>query len=291
MGERSPKTRMTADEHIDNTLSKNYITHIYGTSPYRSDSAIAGTQRSDSVIAGAQTTRSNLANCWYHIASSSKTWSVLIGEVLARLKFKGWSWKKILGSIFNLGHFFSLPIYGGLGLSSRDKDSYSSIFVHGGSIITFFFYVVLYCADINKLTSSILEKGQGESKGAHWAKVGLMGIVLPVFNFTGLIVMFVKAGQDGKTFSWGILVFINYLLGNTLLFLGKGESTESEEHELRENNSTADNALVDNSTAANSSVDNSPVDNAQTANAPIDNSSVDSSPVDNLPKTSIRNLP
>lgn len=179
-------------------------------------------------------------------------------------------------------------------------------FVYGGSIITAFSHIMLYWADVNKLTSNIFKRGQGESTGTHWAKAGLMGIVLPVFNFIGLIVMSTMVGQDWKTFALGILVFITYLLGNTLLLLKKGKKSESEEHELRDNNppadnspaanlsvdnssgdnSTADNAVVDNSPAANSSIDNSPA-----ANSPVDNSSVDYSPANSSLQLSICTLP
>ena len=260
------KMRMTQKEYGD-TCSRNSIPHRHNTSPQQGYSSIAGIQRSDRM-------------------------TVQTGEVPNGGKSGGLSWIRALGSTLNIGHLIFLMAYGSLGLSSRDEDDYSSIFVYGGSIITSLSYFVLYCADINKLTSSIFKRGQGESKGTLWAKAGLMGIVLPVFNFIGLIVMSKKVGQNRKTFWSGVLAFILYLLGNTLLLLKKGKS-ESEEHELRDNNppannSTADNAVMDNSPAANLSVDNSPVDNSTADNAVVDNSPAANSPAAN---SSVDNSP
>ena len=203
---------------------------------------------------------------------------------------------QIFGSGFILVHLISLAAYSSFGLSSSEKDNYSSIFFYGGSIITIFSHVVLYCADVNQLSSSVFERAEKESRGAHWAKAGLMGIVLPVFNLIGLIVMFKKVGQDRKTFWSGIIAFIFYLLGNTHLLLKKEKTSESEEHELREDhlpadNSTPDSAVVDNSPAANSSADNSPTVDAPATNPLIDNSSVDYSPANNSLRPSIRTFP
>ncbi|AQZ13997.1 hypothetical protein BZL39_G06530 [Zygosaccharomyces parabailii] len=257
--------------------------------------------------------RSRLVNYWSRIPCSPNGWSALIGQVL--VKFKKMRRTRKAGCVFILFHLASLLIYSGVGLSSSDKDNYSSIFVYGGSFITFSSYVVLYCADAKNLTRSIFQQGEGESKGTYLAKVGLMGIVLPVFNFIGLIFMFVNVGQDVQTFSWGIAVFSLYLLGNALLFFSRGEDTESEEHELRENNPPADTPVSDSppadtpvsdSPAADSPVDTlpvnnsptatSPVDNASTAdspaaNSPVDNSSVDNPPANNSPRPSIRIFP
>ncbi|CDH18069.1 uncharacterized protein ZBAI_09857 [Zygosaccharomyces bailii ISA1307] len=167
----------------------------------RSDSAAAGAQPSDSAAAGAQPTRSNLVNYWSRVPWHPKRWSALIGEVLARVKHKKMSRRRRARGIIILFHLASLLIYGCLGMSSSDKENYSRIFVYGGSFITVSSYVVLYCADANNLTRSIFQHGEGESKGTYLAKAGLMGIVLPVFNFIGLIFMFVNVGQDVQTFS------------------------------------------------------------------------------------------
>ena len=256
------------------------------------DSVVAGAQAGDSVVAGAQAGDSVVAGA----QTRSNT-----GEVPPIPKFDWQTCARVIGSAVIIIHLILLAAYASLGLSSRDEDNYLGIFVYGGSIITAFSHIMVYWADVNKLTSSIFERGQGESTGAHWAKAGLMGIVLPVFNFIGLIVMFTMVGQDGKTFALGIVVFITYFLGNALLFFNKGESTESEEHELRDNNppadnppadnSTADNALVHNSPAANSSVDNSPTVDAPATNSLIDNSSVDYSPANNSLRPSICTFP
>ncbi|AQZ11970.1 hypothetical protein BZL39_D00220 [Zygosaccharomyces parabailii] len=230
-----------------------------------SGSAVADAQPSDSAVAGAQQTRGN------------------IGEVLAKLKFDWKTCAKISGILIILIHLILLAAYGILGLSSRDEDNYSSIFVYGGSLITFFSYVVLYCANANKLTSSIFQQGEGESRGTHYAKVGVMGIVLPVFNFIGLIFLFIKVEQNRKTFTLGINASISYFLGNTLLFMSKRKRTESEEHELRENHLPADDAPVSNSPVSNSPVDTSPVDTSPVDTSPVDTSPVDTSPVDTSP--------
>ncbi|AQZ15838.1 hypothetical protein BZL39_I05870 [Zygosaccharomyces parabailii] len=145
--------RMTQKEYID-TFSRNSIPHRHNTGPQQGYSIIAGIQRSDKM-------------------------TVQTGGVPNGGKSRGLSWIRALGSGLNIGHIIFLAAYGSLGLSSRDEDDYSSIFVYGGSIITSLSYFVLYCADINKLTSSIFKRGQGESKGTLWAKAGLMGIVLP----------------------------------------------------------------------------------------------------------------
>ena len=259
LDEEPSKNSMTQKEYTD-TFSRNSIPRKHGISPQLNNSNIADVQRSDNGRPGAQ--GSDRPKHAEEVPEGVKL-TVLIAV-------------KILGSAFNFLHLFSLMAYSFFGLSSREEDDYSSIFVYGGSIITFLSYFVLYCADINKLTSSIFERRQGESTGTHWAKAGLMGIVLPVFNFIGLIVMFTMVGQDGKTFALGIFVFIAYFLGNALLFFNKGESTESEEHELRDNNPPADNPPADNSTADNALVHNSPAAN---------------SPVDNSPRPSIRTFP
>ncbi|SJM88932.1 uncharacterized protein ZBIST_5132 [Zygosaccharomyces bailii] len=268
----------------------------------RDDSAAAGAQASDNIAAGvqpsgsaeagaqpsddggrSQITRSDLVNHWFW---SFKRLSALTGEVLTKLEFDWQACARISGILIILIHLILLAAYGTLGLLSRDEHNYSSIFVYGGSIITFISYVVLYCTNINKLTSSIFERGQGESMGTHWAKAGLMGIVLPVFNFIGLIVLFTKGGQDDKTFRLGIAAFSFYFLGNTILFFGRGKHTESEEHEIRENNPPVANSQVDDSPVDNLPVDNSPAVNSAAANSPVDNSSVD-----NSPRPSIRTFP
>lgn len=257
---------MTQKEYSD-TLSRNSNPHRYGTRPQLSYRCITGVQRSDN--SGFGTQRSDRPARTKEVLNEA-TSSTLIGV-------------RVLGSGFILAHLFSLAAYSIFGLSSRDENNYSSIFVYGGSLITLASYFVLYGAGINTVTSSVFERGQGESTGTYCAKAGLMGIVLPVFNFVGLIVVFIKVGQDGKTFWSGIAVFIAYLLGNVLLFMSKGENTESEEHELGEDNPPADNATVSNLPVANLPEDYPAVDNVPTANTPSANLSVDTLTVDNLP--------
>ncbi|CDH18121.1 uncharacterized protein ZBAI_09909 [Zygosaccharomyces bailii ISA1307] len=244
----------------------------------RSDSTVSGAQRSDSAVPGAQITRSDLVNSWSRIRSSPKRWCALIGEVLT-----GLSWTEILGGMFNVIHLISLTAYGFFGLLSRNKGNYWSIFSYGNPLLTASFYLVLYCADVNKLTLSIFQRGEKEGTGTYWAKVGVMGIILPAFNFIGLIVTFIEVGQDRKTFGCGTAASISYFVGNALLLLSKGETNESEEHELRENNPPADSSPMDSSPTANLSVDNSPADNSRVSNSRAANSLADDSPVDDAP--------
>ncbi|CDH18067.1 uncharacterized protein ZBAI_09855 [Zygosaccharomyces bailii ISA1307] len=260
---------MTQKEYSD-TPSRNSIPHRHGISPQLSNSCIADVQRNKNGRPGAQGSDGP--------AHTEKVPNKVRLSALKRMK--------VLGSGLILFHLIALLLYGSFGLSSREEDNYASIFVYGGSIITFSSFIVLCCADNNQMSSSV---------GAHWAKAGLIGIVLPIFNFIGLIVMFKKVGQDRKTFWSGVLAFILYLLGNTLLLLQKGKS-ESEEHELRDKNPpadnlTADNAVMDNSPAANLSVDNSPTVDAPAINSLIDNSSVDYSPANNSLRPSICTFP
>lgn len=119
------------------------------------------------------------------------------------------------------------------------------------------------------MSSSVFEKGEEEGKGKYGAKVGIMGIVLPTFNLIGLIVTFIKVGQNRKTFGCGIAAFICYFVANTLLLLEIGTIPEPDEHELLENNppaenSTANYAQVDNSQRKNSLAVNSRVHNSLT---------------------------
>ncbi|AQZ11079.1 hypothetical protein BZL39_B10090 [Zygosaccharomyces parabailii] len=248
----------------------------------RSDSASAGAQPNDDGC-NSQTARSNLVNYWFRIPWSSNRWSVLVEEVLARVKYKEMSRTGIAGSIVILIHLASLLIYGGLGISSSDKDNYSNIFVYGGSIITVFSYVMLFCADPTRLTLSIFEQGEGESRGTHYAKVGVMGVILPAFNFIGLIYLIITVEQDRKTLTLGIIASISYFLGNALLFFSKRKTIESEEHELQENNLPVDTSPVDTSPVSNSPVDTSPVDTSPVDTSPVDTSPVDTSPVDTSP--------
>ncbi|CDH16371.1 uncharacterized protein ZBAI_08159 [Zygosaccharomyces bailii ISA1307] len=200
--------------------------------------------RIDSAATGVQPTRSNLVNYWSRVPWYPKRFSISIGGVKVKRKLtRG----EVAGSALNVAHLCSLMAYSIFGLTSSREENYPSSFVYGASLITFFSYFVLYCADVNKLSSSILEKEGKEGTGTYLAKVGVMGIILPVFNLIALIFLFMKIRQDAKTFWSGIAAFIFYFLGNTLLFFSKGENTESEEHELRENNLPADNTPVSNS--------------------------------------------
>lgn len=92
-------------------------------------------------------------------------------------------------------------------------------------------------------------------------------MVLPTVNLIGLIVTFIKVGQNRKTFGCGIAAFICYFVANTLLLLEVGiYIPEPDEHELLENNppaeSTANYAQVDNSQRKNSLAVNSRVHNS-----------------------------
>ncbi|CDH10009.1 uncharacterized protein ZBAI_01794 [Zygosaccharomyces bailii ISA1307] len=288
LNEEPSKNSMIQKEYGD-TLPRNAIPHRHATSPRLSYSCIGDAQCNENDRPGVQR-RENSSRGAQRSSNSGPGAQRSDGpahteEVSSEVKLIALKIMKALGSGLNIAHLILLAAYGSLGLSSRDDDNYSSIFVYGGSIITVASHIILYCADTNKLTSSIFERGQAESMGSYWAKAGLLVVVLPIFNSIGLIVMFVN-GQDRKNFWSGIFAFSAYLLGNTLLFLSKGENTRSEEYELRENSPLADNAPVSNLPAANS-----PANDAPATNSLIDNSSVDNSPLNNSPRPSIRTFP
>ncbi|AQZ14633.1 hypothetical protein BZL39_G06510 [Zygosaccharomyces parabailii] len=265
---------MTQKEYSD-TLSRNSIPHRHDSNPQLRYGCIAGVQLNDNDSPDIQRGDGR----------------VHTGEVPNGVKTSAFIWIRGSGRALLLTHLFSLVAYGYFGLSSGEEDNHSSVFVYGGSLITAVSYLVLYCTDVNKLSSSIFENGEKEGTGIRCAKVGVMGIILPAFNFIGLIVLFKKVGQDHKTFWSGITAFISYLLGNAFLLLKKGKKSEFEEHKLGENKPPVDKPPADNSQATNSSADNSPVDNSLVDNSPAANSPVDNPSADNSPRASIRTFP
>lgn len=91
------------------------------------------------------------------------------------------------------------------------------------------------------MTLSLFQKEKKEGRGAYWAKVGIMGVILPTFNLIELIVTFIKVEQNRETLGCGTTAFISYFVANTLLLVTIGKEPEPEDHELREDNSKADN--------------------------------------------------
>lgn len=145
------------------------------------------------------------------------------------------------------------------------------------------YYIVLYCTDTNKLTVSIFQKEKKEVRGGYWAKVGIMGIILPTVNLIGLIVSFIEVGRNRKTFECETALFTSYFAANTFLPSKIAKKPESEVHGLRENNPPAENSIADYALVDNSPMDNAPPVNSPAANAPMHNAQVDHFPADNSP--------
>ncbi|CAR30707.1 ZYRO0E00308p [Zygosaccharomyces rouxii] len=113
--------------------------------------------------------------------------------------------------IFLIGYSIFGFLYG-------DKNNSIHVFLYGSPLFTAVPYIIQYLNDVDTLLLSIFEIGE-KNLLEYFADPGIRELLLIVFEIVGFIYQLVKGRQNFGIFICGIVGFVSYLLGHTLLIL------------------------------------------------------------------------